>query len=235
MKRQLPEPILITGCARSGTSLIGGIIHTAGAFGGRMSGPNLNNKKGMFENAEVRNNILKPFIASLGVDRLGQYPLPDINNMPIPNNFRARIEHVMLDHGYKDGPWMYKAPKASLIWPVFHFAFPRAKWIIVRRKTEDIVNSCIKTGFMRAFARTENQRAIGAKNEREGWTWWVNQHLERFNEMMTEGLNCKVVWPERAVYGDYVQIMEMIEWLGLKWKSEILAFIDPKLWKARRK
>jgi len=53
--------------------------------------------------------------------------------------------------------------------------------------------------------------------------------------MITEGLNCKVVWPERMVQGNYQQMYETIEWLGLRWKSEVLTFIDPKLWKARRK
>jgi len=37
------------------------------------------------------------------------------------------------------------------------------------------------------------------------------------------------------VTGDYQQMYETIEWLGLEWKSEVLNFIDPKLWKARRK
>lgn len=232
---QLQDPIIITGAARSGTSMIAGTINMCGAFGGRMSGPTINNKKGMFENAYVRNNIVKPYLESLGYDRLGQYPLPNINKLPIPNDWRSRIEQVMINEGHPGGPWMYKCAKACLIWPVFYFAFPRAKWIIVRRKTEDIVLSCIKTGFMRAFRSTQNQRSVGAINEAEGWTWWVNQHITRFNEMIEAGVNLKMIWPEKAVHGDYHEIMDMVSWLGLEWKSEVLGFIDPKLWKARRK
>jgi len=88
---------------------------------------------------------------------------------------------------------------------------------------------------MRAFRSAQNQHAVGAINEAEGWTWWVNQHIARFNEMIEAGVNLKMIWPEKAVHGDYHEIMDMISWLGLEWKSEVLGFIDPKLWKARRR
>ena len=38
----MKDPILITGCARSGTSMIAGVINICGAFGGDMAGPNAN-------------------------------------------------------------------------------------------------------------------------------------------------------------------------------------------------
>jgi hypothetical protein len=229
------QPILITGAARSGTSLVAGIIDICGAFGGKMSGPNKNNAKGMFENSRIRDAIVKPYLASIGVDRLGQYPLPNIPKLSIPLDWKQRIEKVMTDEGYKDGPWFYKGAKCCLIWPIWHYAFPKAKWIIVRRRTGDIVNSCLKTSFMRAFSRAEVLKKVNADDEKEGWVWWVRQHEQRFIEMIQEGLNVKVVWPERMVTGDYEQIYETIDWLGLDWKSEVLNFIDPKLWKARKK
>jgi hypothetical protein len=230
----MKPPILITGCARSGTSLVAGIINMCGAFGGDMSGPNKNNAKGMFENARIRNNIVKPYFMRMGVDRLGQYPLPDTNNMVIPPEWRKKVEQVMIDEGYTDSPWMYKGAKLCLHWPVWDYAFPEAKWVIVRRKTPDIVNSCMRTGFMRAFSRQAHQRAVGAKSEAEGWLWWVHQHEERFKEMMIQGMQVQEVWPERMVEGDYSQIKEMLEWLGLEWTDKVMEFIEPKLWKARK-
>lgn len=230
---KMPGPIIITGAARSGTSMVAGAIHICGAFGGNMSGPTVNNRKGMFENARIRNTIVKPYLRQIGADHLGQYPLPDVNNLMIPMDWNKRIIQIMKEEGYKSGPWMYKGAKMCLIWPILHFAFPNAKWIIVRRRTADIVNSCIRTNFMRAFRNKQNQKAVGAGNEEEGWIWWVNQHEQRFVEMVTEGLNCKIVWPERMINGDYSQIKDMIEWLGLEWKSELLNFVDPKLWHSR--
>jgi hypothetical protein len=229
------EPILITGCARSGTSLVAGIINMCGAFGGDMSGPNKNNAKGMFENHQIRNSIVKPYYDSLGVDRLGQFPLPEIEGLNIPLNWKDKIQGVMKEQGYKGGPWMYKGAKMCQHWPVWEYAFPNAKWIIVRRKTPDIINSCMRTAFMRAFSRPHNLKAVGAGTEYDGWLWWVREHEKRFVEMIQQGLNVKTIWPERMVNGDYSQIKEMLEWLGLEWDSKILEFIEPKLWKARKK
>jgi hypothetical protein len=128
-------------------------------------------------------------------------------------------------------PWFYKGAKMCQMWPVWNYAFPNAKWIIVRRKTSDIVRSCLHTGFMRAFSKKEIQDRVGAKDAREGWLWWVHRHEEYFVEMLQEGLNCKIIWPERMVNGDYQQMHELIDWLGLKWNNGIYNFIEPKLWR----
>ena len=230
------EPILITGCARSGTSMVAGVINICGAFGGNMSGPNSNNQKGMFENSTVRNEIVKPYFRQIGVDPLGQYPLPNTKELIIPLDWKERVEQIIIDQGYSGGPWMYKGAKMCLHWPVWHFHFPGAKWIIVRRRTGDIIKSCMKTGFMSAFGRAHNQKYVGVDNERDGWLWWVHQHIDRFIEMIQEenGPNCKQIWPHRMVNGDYKQMMETIEWLGLEWDSKALEFIDPLLWHSRK-
>jgi hypothetical protein len=231
----MKEPILITGCARSGTSMVAGIIDLCGAFGGDMQGPNPYNQKGMYENLKIRSTIVRPYFQSLGVDPKAQYPLAETDNIVIPFNWRERIINVMKEQGYKDGPWFYKCPKMCFNWPVWDYAFPNAKWIIVRRRTGDIIASCEKTAFMTAFNNVAVQKAIGVKSSAEGWKWWVHQHERHFREMLEAGLNCKIVWPERMVDGDYSQMYEMLEWLGLKWNSDIPKFIEPKLWKARKK
>jgi hypothetical protein len=84
---------------------------------------------------------------------------------------------------------------------------------------------------MRAFSKKEIQDRVGAKDAREGWLWWVHRHEEYFVEMLQEGLNCKIIWPERMVNGDYQQMHELIDWLGLKWNNGIYNFIEPKLWR----
>jgi len=232
----MKAPILITGCARSGTSLVAGIINMCGAFGGNMVGPNSNNAKGMFENSEIRQHIIKPYLSKIEVDPRGQYPLPDIEEMMIPSNWRRKVEDVMKNQGIPGGsPWMYKDAKLCLHWRVWHDAFPDAKWIVVRRKTPDIIHSCMRTGFMSAFNNPENRAAVGAKDEYDSWMWWVHQHEARFREMIEAGVNVKQVWPERMVDRDYGQTQEMLDWVGLEWTDEIFHFIEPKLWKARQR
>jgi len=232
----MKDPILITGCARSGTSMIAGVINICGAFGGDMAGPNANNQKGMFENSVIRGQIVKPYLKQIGADPQAQYPLPNTENLLIPRDWRSRVEGVMNVQGYTGGPWMYKCPKMGLHWPVWHYAFPNAKWIIVRRRTGDVVDSCMKTGFMKAFAKPATQKAVGVTNERDGWIWWVRQFEQRFVEMITaeDGPNCKQIWPHRMVDGNYDQLYETIDWLGLEWNTGALEFIDPLLWHSRK-
>jgi hypothetical protein len=166
---------------------------------------------------------------------LGQFPLPNIETLSSLPVLKTRIEKIMRQEGYQSGSWMYKGAKLCLIWPLWHKAFPNAKWIIVRRKTEDIIGSCINTGFMRAFSKQSFQNAIGVNNEWEGWFWWIEQHKKRFQEMQSAGLNIKEVWPDKMVSGNYQQIMKAIDWLGLEWNTDALSFVDPRLWKTRRK
>lgn len=212
------SPILITGAARSGSGMIAGVINQCGAFGGIMT-----NKRGLYENDIIRETIVKPYLKNTGSDEQGQRILPDTSAIIIPRNWKKQIEEVILNEGYTGGPWMYKDARSALLWPVWHYAFPNAKWIIVRRRTGDIIQSCLKTAYMNAY-ETE-----------EGWLSWVHEYETRFIEMMTEGLNCKVIWPERMVHGDYQQLYETLDWLGLNWKNNILNFIDPLLWTSRKK
>ena len=223
------DPILITGCPRSGASIIGSVINLSGAFGGEMS------KRGMFTNDRIREEIVYPYFEVLKADKLGQYPLPDTDNLSITPNWGKWVQQVMIEEGYKDGRWMYKDSKLSLTWPIWNYAFPNAKWIIVRRRTGDIIQSCLKTGFMTAFGSADIQKAVGVNTEQEGWLWWVHQYETRFVRMIETGLNCKVIWPERMVHGDYQQMYETLEWVGLPWNKEIINKIDPLLWSSRKK
>lgn len=211
--------ILITGCARSGTSLIAGIVDICGAFGGKVTGPTGANKKGQFENDHIREQVVKPYLRSLGADPLGQDPLPDLDKLIPYKDFFRDVTTPICQEGYQSGPWYYKGAKMCLIWPVWHVAFPKAKWIIVRRTSDNIVRSCLNTGFMRAF------------HDAEGWSKWVWKHLVRFEEMKDSGLNIREVWSDKLIDGDLSEIQEAIEWAGLEWKEdEVLDFISPELW-----
>lgn len=98
----IKEPILITGCARSGTSMTAGIFHTCGVWGGVMGGANRYNKKGTFENSAIRQSIVKLFLKEIGVDPLGQNPLPDINSLPKVDDWRDRILETLVHQGLED-------------------------------------------------------------------------------------------------------------------------------------
>ena len=215
------SPILITGAARSGTSMSAGIIHFCGAFGGNMTGPTPSNKRGQFENNYVRDQITKPYLRMMGLDPLCQNPLPDPKKLlPYPD-LRTHVKGAMMEGGYRNGPWFYKGAKACLLWPLWHEAFPRAKWIIVRRNPIDIAESCMRTPFMRAFKTVE------------GWLGWVKVHEQRFTEMKTAGLDVTEVWSADLIKGQLDTIKEFVDITrGLTWREgKIRDFITPELWK----
>jgi hypothetical protein len=213
-------PILITGIPRSGTSIIAGVIKQCGAFIGNVS------RRGMYENDNIREHLVKQYFYRIGADPRGQFPIPSTINLPIPGDWRERVEKIITMEGYHElngGYWVYKGTGMSLIWPVWHNAFPNAKWIIVRRRTGDVIQSCLKTTYMKAY------------NDIDGWKGWVHQYERKFVEMMEAGVNCKIIWPERMVTGDFQQMKEVLEWVGLQWTDEIKDFIDPLLWNSRMK
>jgi hypothetical protein len=218
----MESAVIITGVARSGTSLTAGVLDICGANGGEVSGATLYNKKGMFENISIREGLVKPLLRDLGVDPLAQNPLPDTKLFRDSDGkeWREKVENILKEQGVKeDETWFYKGAKACLMWPLWDNAFPDAKWVLIRRRGKEIVNSCMRTGFMRAFDKPED------------WQGWVNKHINRFNEMLHSNLNLREVWPQEMIDGQFDEIKSVIEWLGLEWDEEkVREFVSPKLW-----
>lgn len=220
----MDSPILITGCARSRTSLVGGIVNISGAFGGSLAPANTNNKKGMFENTTIKDTICKPFLKNIGCDPMGQFPLPSMGHFEnmtyaFVKSWKARVVDVITTQGYDETvPWFYKEAKMCLMWPVWYSAFPEARWIIVRRDDEEIAESCLRTPFMRAY------------KTKEGWLEWVAEHKKRFDEMKLNNLNVVEVWSQKIIDRDYREIKSAIEKFGLVWNEEkVNDFVSPEL------
>ena len=218
------SPILISGCVRSGTSMVAGIVNICGAFGGKLSGPTRYYQEGMYENKEIRNFLVKKWLAGERYDTMGQRPLPDIGHCKevapkMAESWLANVEIIMLKHGYIHGPWFYKDAKMCLMWPIWTLAFPESHWLIVRRNDEEIARSCLRTGFMQAY------------RDMRGWLWWVGEHKERFQEMAEAGLKIREVWADKIVRGELREIKEAIDWLGLNWNEKaVIDFVAPGLW-----
>jgi hypothetical protein len=227
IKDFLDTPIFITGIERSGSTIIAKIIQQCNVWTGATTE--------MFENDYIRRQVNK-YYANIHCPINGQFPLPDTSEVLIPNNWKRNIEEYLIRERFMgEKAWMYKNNRICQIWPIWNYAYPNAKWIIVRRRTGDIVSSCMKTAYMTAFKDKQNQKFVNVENEQEGWLWWVHQHEKLFVEMIENGLNCKVIWPERMVYGDYQQIYEMLEWLGLKWNNSIIEMVQPMLMNSKQK
>ena len=220
-------PILVTGCARSGTSMTTGGLVKSGAKGGEMYGPNRYNPRGMFENRIIREGVVKPYLRSIGADPRGQKPLPRISlvwkhaeDAGFVEQWKMNIHAIMRAQGVGDvDVWVYKGAKICLFWPLWHAAFPEAKWVIVRRTDRDIINSCLRTRFMNSYKNAE------------GWQEWIDSHKERFSEMHDAGLDILEMWPEKVIGGEVEIYYNMIRWAGLTPPDDLVeTFIDPVLW-----
>lgn len=226
-KTRIPPPILVTGCPRSGTSIIAGALAQAGVFVGTSADK-------MFSNNRYQKELIRPFLSENGIDVFFQYPLGTPERLSIPVWWKDTLETLLLEEGYKGGPWMVKCPSIALLWPIWNHTFPDAKYVIVRRRTGDIVDSCLKTGYMTAFKNLQAMNVVHAAEEADGWRWWVHEYEKRFVDMITDGVNAKVVWPHRILTGDYRQIYELLAWIGVGWKSNLVGWIDPKFDTARK-
>jgi len=200
--------ILITGCARSGTSLTAAICRALGASLGATNTLN--------ECVAIRDGVVKPYIRALGCDPLCQHPIPT------PDRARAhplpRLREAVLAHLPGRRP-CYKGAKMCHIWPLWASAFPEARWVIVRRDRDRIVDSCLRTPFMRAY------------DTREGWERWHDVHLARFAEMR-EALTVIEVWPDREM-SQPEPYREMADFLGLAYRvGDVRGQIRPALWHA---
>ena len=216
------QPIFITGVERSGSTLIAKIFNICGVHAGLVST--------MYENIGIK-QMMDRFLYE---NRNGSL-FPDVKSQSISTTWKDRVLDILTAEGYTDGPWMCKSSRMGQMWPTWHYAFPNARWIIVRRRTGDIIQSCVKTAYMSMFKDPSHLKQVGALTEEEGWKWWIHQYEKQFVEMIETGVNCRIVWPERMVTGDYQQIYETLEWLGLTWSTKIVETIDPMLTKSRRK
>jgi hypothetical protein len=224
----IDKPILITGCARSGTSLTAAIFYYSGAWCGKVAPPDKEKRHAMVENTAIRQKLVKPYLMNIGCDPMGQDPLPRTLDIEIYDKmiedgkgwWGNKIKEIIKGQGYKDGTWFYKGAKMCLMWPLWHAAFPKAQWIVVRRNREQIISSCMNTGFMRAY------------KDRKGWEKWIDIHEDRFTEMQEAGLKTYLVYPEEMIKGDFFNIQNLIEDLGLSWREDkARALINPQLWR----
>lgn len=211
----MTAPILITGVPRSGTSLTAGLVHLAGVHGGELIPGNRLNRAGFYENPEIRNRIVKPYLASIGADPLGQDPLPALDADGRARGLRLMAEAII--GAVKGERYFVKEPKILLMWRKWHHAFPDAKWVVTRRDEEDILSSVMRTPFMRAYST------------REDWQVWLNYHLDRIRELKA-ATDCFEFCPARLLAGDWSHLEDLERFLGVEVPREAAErFLEP-LW-----
>lgn len=205
------DPVIVTGCARSRTSLVMQILQICGANLGQTIGKTRANPQGQLENTAIINQVQKPWLKRHGFDTKGQNPLPPPDFNEVDPQRRSQVERILQEQGFTNERPFFKDAKACLDWRAWAYSFPKATWIIVRRSDEGIIQSCLnkaKAPFMSAF------------NKADGWQWWIDQHKVRFQDIKNYCHPVYEIDTDLIVDMDFSQLKPVIEELGLTWKPE---------------
>ena len=178
---QFKQLILITGVERSGSTLISRVLQLCEANAGQT------NK--MRENVSLRSlsaNTIKEL-------NFGCF-MPTYDSLENVLNWKNKVENCLKNQNIPDSmPFMYKDSQTTQLWKLWAESYSDAKWIIVRRRTGDILNSLHETAYMTRFKNIKSIKLVGADNEKEAWLWWVHEYEQRFREMIESGINHRIV------------------------------------------
>ena len=148
--------------------------------------------------------------------------MPNYQSLETVLNWEDKVSACLRNQNIPQSmPFFYKDSQITQLWKLWYFTYPKAKWIIVRRRTGDILNSLHETAYMIKFKNKKNIKLVGAVNEEEAWLWWVHEYEDRFRDLVEIGVDHKIVWPERMRDGDFEQMKEVVNWCGLKWNEEV--------------
>ena len=161
MKKEEDLVLVVAGMHRSGTSLISQWLDVCGLhLGERLLGAATGNKRGHFEDLdflELHERIFK----RCGMPPTGFERLEDLNVHP------AEIE-AMKKLGEKKSQshsqWAWKEPRTCLFLKYYKEVFPEAKYLIVYRSPESVVDSLI-----RRYYKTQEKKIMEEKNIWKRW------------------------------------------------------------------
>ncbi|MEK9754718.1 MAG: hypothetical protein VW338_16100 [Rhodospirillaceae bacterium] len=221
----MTDQILVTGLPRSGTSLVAGALAICGAWVGTTPPGNPLNRRGTHENIALRETLTKPLLQLLGADPLGLDPLPPLAPPPLvtAERWRQLVDDRLVADRFDPGrgaPWLYKDAKLCLIRRQWADAFPAARWVVVRRRRDEIIASCLRAEPM--------TRRMGVSIETwRGWADAYQAHLDCVADAV-------VVWPHQALLADPARFEPVVRELGLTWRPrEVAEFVDPMQWHGR--
>lgn len=208
--------ILVTGAARSGTSVITSMLQACGANLG--SGDHINE---LYENLHIREKLLKPMLEYYGGDRRGQVRFP--RKIEYGESVPFEIEEAFITAGltgHDDGIVdVYKDAKLILLWEVFQQELDDVEWLIVRRPREQIIDSCMRTHFM------------NGRKTLVDWSRWVDYHEDRIADLKSNCENWEEVWSNEIIE-DPEDLEGLVEWYGLDFNYDaVMDCIDPNKYK----
>jgi hypothetical protein len=218
-------PVFVTGLPRSGTSMVAGLLGLSGMWLGHTVPGGQENIRGFFENVILRERVQKEILRQGRFDPLGVRQLPPPAWHPVIKSLRAVVAAALAAQQY-DGrqTWGFKDAKLTLTWRVWHEQFPRARWVVVRRSSDEIVASCLRTSFMKQHS-----------GDPGFWRRFVADYLERLEALQQVVGWSRVIEAGEVAAGRFDALEQLVGDLGLTWRPDAAhAFIAPEHWNATR-
>jgi len=209
------EPVFITGCQRSGLSMVAGVFNCCGAYlGDSERGP----RQDAFENTKLIDELVLPYMRLTALPVDGSSPslsLIKTRHWIMPS-WEKRVSQVIGGNA-GDGVWAFKNYRIALMWRQWAKAFPNAHWVLVRRDQADLANSCIKTGYMKQFS------SIGDWVDwAEGWSHLLDDIESNVQERVHR------IWPFKFFQEDFSQARAAVEAAGLIWNDLAVRAVLPQ-------
>lgn len=216
------QPTIITGPYRGGTSLVAGIFNLCGAWIGPSMPANRFNPKGYFENEGLK-SLLHFMLQMSGYNDSDNLPPDELIKTRSPDRFRHVFESAIAASGYMGGQWAIKNPKIAFFWHYFDDAYPDAKWVVVRRPSEQVVASISRVNPFTVSP-------VKLPMTRDRLNAIVKGYQERLDSLVRNLPPDRVreVDSKKIVEGDLEQLRDVIAWTGLQFdEAAVSGFIEP--------
>lgn len=198
----IPQPIVVVGIPRSGTSLTAGLFAAHGVWTGAVREADQKNPRGYFESIAFNRIWGEWWSDWWSIGRL----IPD----PKPG-FRDKLLWALIDEGYRGGPWLIKHD--IICFPVWAECSPI--WICVRREAQAIAQS------MADFFEPHPEAAH-----------FHIKRIPLYEELLDYlvALGGHSVWMADLIRGEFAGLKEAFAHCGIEMNEEVVrSIVDPEL------
>ena len=203
------DPVIVTGIPRSRTSMTMQMLELSGLFLGNVIQETKANPQGQKEHRKIIDTIQKRHLTRHKFDGKGQNPLPPVKWYIEDKDRRDKVLKIMESEGLKPMvKWGFKDSKAVLDWRAWDKAFPNAIWIVTKRNTDEIVDSCLRTSFMSKY------------KDRAGWEKWIKEYDRRIHDLFSNVRQSYRLDTDQVVNYNFSGLQKVISACGLEWNDD---------------
>lgn len=214
------DPVIVLGMHHSGTSILARILHQNGVF----MGANMHHYESKFFTVQINDRLVLGGGANWA--KLPIMPVEEV--MQHVDAVRREIEKRGLrkfrEAGY-DGVsrWGFKDPRTCVLLPLYREIFPKAQFVHIVRKAEDVATSL-----------SENQKkGVGLIRDRAYWEALWAQYVERARRYgQSSGQYCEIRYEDFCLRP--VELMrEVFDFLQLPLRRETEVFLREAIYTHR--